>query len=368
MPGNTCTLLLRNERISITAAPISTPGPVCHSSPGFTTTWREPSRTCCPECSFILPFLCLLPIAWSAFFLAHVSIHKRILSFLGLLAGFIAIIYAVHPAFQLTYSPLVVILAFFILGLSALVAMILFLRFEQEMQSLQRQAHVAKSQAISLWGAFVAAFSIGVSNLRRRKVRTTLTCATLIILTYTLLNFTSVRNALDLGAVVYKTSAPYQGLMLKAPEWKSLPADLSAEMASTLPAGTLMARRVWWETADKTRPPAIALRFKDKEAVAAGLVGLDPGEASLTAQDKNMVEGSWLDAASSRQLLLSRHLADAVGDCLPLATTAGAPLGNSLHRAGHLRRQELLGCRRSRRRASYPRGLSQRNVLGVERG
>ena len=242
-----------------------------------------------------------------------VSIHKRILSFLGLLTGFIAIIYAVHPAFQLTYSPLVVILAFFILGLSALVAMILFLRFEQEMQGLQRQAHVAKSQAISLWGAFVAAFSIGVSNLRRRKVRTALTCATLIILTYTLLNFTSVRNAIDLGAVVYKNSAPYQGLMLKAPEWKSLPADLSAEIGSTLPVGALMARRVWWETADKTRPPAIALRFKDKEAVAAGLVGLDPGEMSLTAQGKTMVEGAWLDPASPQQLLLSRHLAEQLG-------------------------------------------------------
>ena len=155
---------------------------------------------------------------------AHVSIHKRIVSFLGLLAGVIAIIYTVHPAFQMTYSPLVVILAFFILGLSVLVSLILFNRFEQEMKTLQRKAHVTQVQAISLWGAFVAAFSIGVSNLRRRKVRTALTCTTLIILTYTLLNFTSVRNSLDLGAVRYKNTAPYQGLMLKALEWKSLPA------------------------------------------------------------------------------------------------------------------------------------------------
>lgn len=36
---------------------------------------------------------------------AHVSIHKRIVSFLGLLAVVIGIIYSVHPAFQLTYSP-----------------------------------------------------------------------------------------------------------------------------------------------------------------------------------------------------------------------------------------------------------------------
>ncbi len=63
-----------------------------------------------------------------------------------------------------------VVLAFFILGLSLLVSLILFTRFEQEMQNLQRRAMVSRDQAISLWKAFVAAFSIGVTNLRRRKV------------------------------------------------------------------------------------------------------------------------------------------------------------------------------------------------------
>jgi hypothetical protein len=54
----------------------------------------------------------------------------------------IAIIYNVHPAFELTYSPMVVVLAFFILGLSVLVSLILFTRFEQEMKQLQRRARI----------------------------------------------------------------------------------------------------------------------------------------------------------------------------------------------------------------------------------
>ncbi len=244
---------------------------------------------------------------------AHVSIHKRIVSFLGLLGAVIAVIYNVHPAFQLTYSPLVVVLAFFILGLSVLVSIILFTRFEQEMKTLQRQAHVAQVQAISLWGAFVAAFSIGVSNLRRRKVRTALTCTTLIILTYTLLNFTSVRNSLDQGAVQYKNTAPYQGLMLKALEWKSLPADLSGEIRNTLPVGALLTRRVWWETSVKTRPPAIVLRFQGKEAVATGLVGLDGRESELAGQGRTLVQGAWLDDANGQQVLLPLSIAKQLG-------------------------------------------------------
>lgn len=244
---------------------------------------------------------------------AFVSIHKRIGAFLALLAVVIAIIYSVHPAFQLTYSPLVVVLAFFILGLSVLVSLILFTRFEQEMKNLQQRARVSRDQAISLWGAFVAAFSIGVTNLRRRKVRTGLTCATLVILTYTLLNFTTVRHSLDQGAVRFRAEAPWQGLMLKALEWKSLPPELGREIAASFEGGTVLARRVWWETQDRTRPPAVPVRFGDREATAAGLIGLDPQEADLAAGRTVLVDGAWLDAGTARQVLLPESMARELG-------------------------------------------------------
>ena len=244
---------------------------------------------------------------------AYVSIHKRIAAFLGLLAVVIGIIYNVHPAFELTYSPMVVVLAFFILGLSVLVSLILFTRFEQEMKNLQRRARITRDQSISLWGAFVAAFSIGVTNLRRRKVRTALTCTTLVILTYTLLNFTSVRHSLDQGATRYKPHAPYQGIMLKALEWKSLPMGLGTEIRTTHPDARLLTRRVWWETQDRTRPPAIAVSFGDKLAVAAGMIGLDADEVRLAAHGTELVAGAWLDDTEAHQVLLSEKTAAELG-------------------------------------------------------
>jgi ABC-type lipoprotein release transport system permease subunit len=241
------------------------------------------------------------------------SIHRRIASFLGLLAVIIALIYAVHPAFKLTYSPLVVILAFFILGLSLLVALILIGRFEQEMAELQRKARVARVEGIAPLKAFIAAFAIGVSNLRRRKVRTALTCATLVILTYTLLNFTAVKNSLEQGMVRYKPQSPWPGIMLKAVEWKTLPADLDSEVADKLPAGTGLARRVWLEAADRTRPPAIALRAGAGEVAAAGLVGLDPVEGRMTGLERTLVQGRWLDGGGEDQILLPQALAGRLG-------------------------------------------------------
>ena len=89
---------------------------------------------------------------------AFSSIHKRIIAFLCFLVGIIAVIYVVHPAFQLTYSPMIVILAFFILGLSLLVSLIIFLRFEREMKELQQRSRHFKLTDLSKSAAFGAAF------------------------------------------------------------------------------------------------------------------------------------------------------------------------------------------------------------------
>ena len=261
---------------------------------------------------------------------AHVSIHKRLLSFTGLLLAIIALIAAVHPAFKLTYSPLVVILAFFILGLSALVTLILIGRFEREMENLQHRAHVAGGRSISAWAAFRAAFAIGVTNLRRRKARTALTCATLAILTYTLLNFTSVKNSLEHGAVRFASGAPHQGVVLKAPEWRDLPPELAGQLREATAGEGRWLRRVWAESGDKTRASQHVLRSGAGQATASGLVGLDPGEAEARNLGRTLLLGGWLREGENDQILLSRELAEQLGIASlasqPVVTLWGMPL------------------------------------------
>ena len=124
-----------------------------------------------------------------------------------------------HPAFQLAYSPMVVILAFLIMGLSLIVTLIIFFRFEQEMARLQSRARVASAGEIGRWKAFVAAFLLGVSNLRRRRVRTALTCITLVLLTFTIMSFTSVKSLRRHARILYSPGATYQGFLLKNVSW-----------------------------------------------------------------------------------------------------------------------------------------------------
>ena len=143
------------------------------------------------------------------------GVYQQIAAFILILLMTIFTIKALHPAFQLTYNPMVVILAFFIVGLSLMVIWIIFLRFEHEMAELQRHAaHLTTSQ-VSKWQAFGAGFAIGVSNLNRRKLRTALTCITLVILTFTVMSFTNVKNIRKTSHTRIADSAPYQGVMVR---------------------------------------------------------------------------------------------------------------------------------------------------------
>ena len=154
---------------------------------------------------------------------SYANIYKRIIAFSIILILLIALIYNVHPAFRLAYSPMVVILAFFIMGLSLMVTLIIFFRFEGEMTRLQTRAKMIQAEELGRWKAFVAAFMLGVSNLRRRRLRTALTCATLIILTFTIMSFTAVKSMRHHARLLYEPTAPYRGFLLKNVNWRDLP-------------------------------------------------------------------------------------------------------------------------------------------------
>ena len=138
----------------------------------------------------------LVPFAYcmERYFFAFRTIYRQISAFFVFLLLAILALRNLNPAFQLTYSPMVVILAFFIVALSVLVSLIIFMRFEREMAELHSKASHIRTPRVSKWQAFGAGFAIGVSNLNRRKLRTALTCITLIILTFTVMSFTSVKS------------------------------------------------------------------------------------------------------------------------------------------------------------------------------
>jgi hypothetical protein len=240
---------------------------------------------------------------------SYANIYKRIIAFSGILLLLILIIYNVHPAFRLAYSPMVVILAFFIMGLSLIVTLIIFFRFEEEMAQLQTRAQLVQSGEIGRWKAFVAAFLLGVSNLRRRRLRTALTCATLVILTFTIMSFTSAKSMRRHARVLYDAKAPYQGFLLKNVNWRSLPPDALGRIANSFGGKAIVVPRVWLEDEDRTRATQIPVKFNDDIFEAQGMVGLSADESQVSGLDQILTAGRWLLPGERQAVLLPERMA-----------------------------------------------------------
>ena len=244
---------------------------------------------------------------------SYTNIYKRIAAFSVILILLITVIYNVHPAFQLAYSPMVVILAFLIMGLSLVVTLIIFFRFEEEMTRIQSRSQRSQSEEIGRWKAFVAAFLLGVSNLRRRRLRTALTCITLIILTFTIMSFTSVKSIRKHTRILYNNRSPYQGFLLKNINWRDLPPQAYTIVSNTFSETGIAAPRVWLEEEDRTRSTRIPIHYDGKTFEAQGMIGLSHNEVHVSGIESILVGGRWLRAEDRQAVLLPDRMAEHLG-------------------------------------------------------
>ena len=125
----------------------------------------------------------LIPFAHFAERLAFgfADLRRQVFGYFALfLVGFVALRY-VHPAFELSISPAIILLGFVILALGILVTFLGMSRLNRELQALGNQRGQI---AVQRSGAVLTSVAVGLAHLRRRPWRTGLTCATLVLLTF----------------------------------------------------------------------------------------------------------------------------------------------------------------------------------------
>ncbi len=238
------------------------------------------------------------------------NIYQQLVAFLLILVMTIFTIRGLHPAFQLTYSPMVVIIAFFIVGLSLLVSWIIFARFEEEMANEQRRAQHGTPQA-SKMKAFGAGFAIGVSNLNRRKLRTGLTCVTLIILTFTVMSFTNVKSLHRTTDTRIADTAGYEGVLLRH-QYRLPLTPVTLEYMKTRFGGEAAIWPRAWIDPRSSAERTIARVFVDRKyASVEGILGLGPEvpDHFLTI----VKHGRWFQPGEEEAILISLATARQLG-------------------------------------------------------
>lgn len=123
----------------------------------------------------------------------------------------------IHPAFRVAQYPEAIFIAFVMGALGLFVIGILHGRFEGEMRLLLTTFGNISTLTASYSMAGQQALLIGVNNMKRRRIRTTLTTATVVLVTFTMLAFTSISRKMH-PTLVAKSQAPlYPGLFFSWP-------------------------------------------------------------------------------------------------------------------------------------------------------
>jgi ABC-type antimicrobial peptide transport system permease subunit len=261
----------------------------------------------------------LLPFAYfmERLIFAFPSIYKQIAGTVGMfLAVFIMLRY-VHPAFELKVAPVIILLAFIILTLACVVIFIVTGKFNEQLEKLKQEASGVHTADVGRISATTAAFNLGIANMRRRKARTALTCITLVLLTFTVLSFTSVKSYLRKNQIDLGRKPVYTGIMIRDKVWSPLKEPSFAAIANEFGSAVIVSPRAWISSENYDKRAQI-----DVEAVTAlggkrytvnGIIGLSPQERQILNVQKTLVAGRWFTAEDQYVVILPESIAKALG-------------------------------------------------------
>jgi hypothetical protein len=124
------------------------------------------------------------------------DIRKQLAAMGGVFLVVFGLLRAMHPAFQMVRSSMMILIGFVMFLLTVIVTLMVGGKFKQNIKDLRSKEGRVEGADVNRSGVIGTAFMLGLNNMRRRKVRTSLTCITLILITFVMICFTSVSSDL----------------------------------------------------------------------------------------------------------------------------------------------------------------------------
>ncbi|HNT34060.1 MAG TPA: ABC transporter permease, partial [bacterium] len=244
------------------------------------------------------------------------DIRKRVAGFAFFLLLIFLILRKVHPAFKLSTSPYVIFLAFIIMMLAGVVLSIIVTKFGDEIRKMKASGTGVSDVDVGRLSAAKAAVFIGISNLRKRKVRTVITALTVTLLTFTVQSFTSVRSTMRFYKIPVSETPSYQGGLIRDLNW----APLQECTLDYLRGAFAHCARVIPRCFNSVRSQGQMEYFRvqntetNKATLAFGLVGLTPEEIHAIDYPSAFVGKSrWFETATERSCILPDTMASLLG-------------------------------------------------------
>ncbi|MEE2659879.1 MAG: FtsX-like permease family protein [Candidatus Latescibacterota bacterium] len=269
----------------------------------------------------IFYFALLLPFSYfceRALF-GFADIRKQLLGAAGFFIGIFVVMRYIHPAFKLSSSPYIIFLAFVIFAIGGTALFMLLSRFSRSVADRKRAASGVHEADIGRLSATAAAIDLGISNLRKRPMRTFLTVATITLLTFTAQAFTSVQTYIKFYQIARDTEPSYEGALLRDRGWRGLQMSVLGYVQSAFGEAAAVIPRSWYHTKKIGEREFIDVeRVEDDtrfSSFAYALLGFTPQERDVMGLD-GLLQGAssrWFEEGDRSVCILPAAIAEIVG-------------------------------------------------------
>lgn len=232
-------------------------------------------------------FLLLLAVPFSVcmerLLIASPNVYKQIAGIAGIFGVMTAALWAFHPAFKISSSPLIIILSFAIIFMSIVVIAVVYQKFDSELKKIRSGRGTSEGANFLRASVLTNAVMLGIANMRKRKIRTTLTATTIVLITFAVLVFASASSFRSTKSLPTGVSSDHPGLLLRQRGYRPMPIDIVSELGVIFPKAQIVER--WWNTnaGDPNEMNLIVAEGAARKTLGLqALLGLSPGESKLS--------------------------------------------------------------------------------------
>lgn len=242
----------------------------------------------------------------------HSLLTKQLGASVGIFILSFLLLRLIHPAFEIVSNPAMIFIAF-VMGVLSLVVMSFILgKFEANMRAVKAAGGGVHEVDVKRSSVAMAAFNLGVSNMRRRKARTLLTTLTLVVMTFIVLSFTSIVDELRLDETPAPNNpATYSGLLIRNADMSPLQLTTYRQIANEFADKATVVRRSYYYGADIDGNSLLTLQRGQDTIDVKAMLGMDPEEAKvMRPQEALLPGGRWFRPGERYVTILPKGIAD----------------------------------------------------------
>ncbi len=241
---------------------------------------------------FLLLLLAPFSFCMERLLIGTPNVYKQIAGMAAIFAVMTAALWSFHPAFKISSSPLIIILAFAIIFMSLVVMSVVYSKFDTELKRIRSGRGNMEGVTIARASVLMSAVMLGIANMRKRKFRTALTSITIVLITFAVLCFTSSSRYLDTSTMATGVASRYSGLMLRQRGFRPMSGQMLTNLRASLDDlyhrekrtdQPLIVEHYWNVNAYDPQDEIHIIGENNRQVALPALLGLSPGESQISS-------------------------------------------------------------------------------------